>query len=114
MLDHEGFSVICTAETDRVVELCREVNFDIVICDLYMGQKPGVEGQEQIAGLDLIWSLKGRFPRLPLIAMSGLIGKDSLRHLKKGGVNGILPKPFNRENLLGEILSALCSAEHLA
>ncbi len=107
LLDLEGFNVVCAGETGRAAELCREIDFDLVICDLYMEQQLAREQSHQTAGLDLIWRLKGCFPKLPLIAMSGLVREELLQSLRKRGVSGVLRKPFNREVLLGEIESAL-------
>lgn len=107
LLDLEGFNVVCTGEIGRAAQLCCEIEFDLVICDLYVERQLGQQWCYQAAGLDLIWRLKDSYPSLPLIAMSGVIREELLQSLRKNGVKGILRKPFDRNELLGQIGQAI-------
>ncbi|MBC8012139.1 MAG: response regulator [Burkholderiales bacterium] len=71
--------------------------FDLVITDLVMPEKEGIE---------TIMELRARDPALPLIAMSGggrTLAENYLHIASKVGADWQLTKPFNREDLVEAI-----------
>jgi CheY-like chemotaxis protein len=107
ILDDAGYNVVCTLEPQRAVQLCREINFDIVLCDLYMEGFGEQNAKTQTGGFDLIWNICDEFPKVPIIAMSGIVGEQELQQMKNSGVTGVLRKPFDRDQLLDEVLEAI-------
>lgn len=92
-LEGENYDV-AEAENGNVGILLHKQNpFDLVITDLIM---PGKEGIETII------ELKRDFPGIKIIAMSGggrTAFSDYLNIARELGVNGTLQKPFDEESL---------------
>ena len=105
ILEDAGFQVVCCRDSQRAVDLCREVHFDAVLCDVYMNS-PTAQ-QQGMAGIETMWSLAEEFPALPLIAMSGAITPDKLERLNLNSVRQVLSKPFGANELVDGIQSVL-------
>ena len=74
--------VTATAATaERALDLLSESQFDLVISDLNM---PGR------SGLDLISAMKVQQPATPVVLMTGLLSVDAVH-----GAYDLLPKPFS-------------------
>lgn len=78
----------------QAIESCRSTAFDLVITDLVMPGKHGI---------DLIMDLKKEFPNIPVIAISGgggINGRfDYLEIAKLAGVTKIMKKPFEMSDM---------------
>ena len=107
MLQDAGYSVVPCAQAARVESMCREISFDMVICDIYMEGGPAAGGSSNLAGIQIIFSLHEAFPKIPIIAMSGWLEEEALQKMKKGGVTEVLSKPFTRDGLLSAVRNAL-------
>jgi CheY-like chemotaxis protein len=70
---------------------------DVVITDLFMPEMDGIE---------VIAALRGQFPHLKVIAMSGRPGVDYLTVAKELGAARILRKPFAMDDLLTAVQGA--------
>lgn len=70
---------------------------DVVITDLFMPEMDGIE---------VIAALRGQFPHLKVIAMSGRPGVDYLAVAKELGAARILRKPFAMDDLLTAVQGA--------
>jgi CheY-like chemotaxis protein len=98
ILSGEGYETAAARDGDELMRKYREQPADLVLCDLFM---PGKDG------LELIGELLKNFPQARIVAMSGgaYNGKLSVlqmaRHL---GASDILAKPFGRTKLL-EVIS---------
>jgi len=94
ILEREGYGVVESIDGDRGIETCREERIDLVITDIIM---PGKEG------LETIMELRQEFPDLGIVAVSGggRLGPDSYLPLAiKMGAQRTLSKPFTRKELL--------------
>lgn len=100
MLQSAGHIVTLAADGLEGLACMRSAPADLVIADLYM---PGKEGVETIQ------ELRQRFHELPIIAISGKLTAavtmlTVARHL---GALATLQKPFSREELLEAVEKAL-------
>jgi len=94
ILEHEGYRVLEASDGDEGLKQFTETPTDLVITDLIM---PGKEGIETIR------DLRRKFPGVKIIAVSGggRIGPDSYLKMAKGvGALRTLSKPFDRTILL--------------
>jgi len=94
MLERERYEVVDAADGNKGLSLYRENPTDLVITDLIMPEKEGIE---------TIIDLRQEFPEVKIIAMSG--GghgeAESYLHMAKGlGAIRTLSKPFDRDKLL--------------
>ncbi len=105
ILEREGFNVIVASDGKEGIKLFQEEKPDIVITDLIM---PGKEGIETIR------ELKKENPILPIIAMSGggRNAPDSyLQMAKLLGANAVFEKPFEKEVFLNAVKKFLGNEE---
>ena len=98
ILHYEGYEVAVACDGTELLRAYREQAADLVLCDLFM---PGKDG------LEVIGELLKNFPQARIVAMSGggyngvLNVLQMARHL---GAKDILAKPFGRAKLL-EVVS---------
>jgi CheY-like chemotaxis protein len=102
MLEEAGYVVITAANGHRLASLCREPA-DIVITDIFMPEKDGIE---------VIQEIRSSWPKCRIIAMtggspvdpSGSIVNPTARLL---GADRFMLKPFDQQTLLSAIKDTL-------
>jgi DNA-binding response OmpR family regulator len=97
VLGRAGHEVAIALNGKDGQQIFREGNFDLLITDLIMPEKEGLE---------TIMELRREFPETKIIAMSGggRIGPDSyLKMANTLGAEKTLTKPFGREDLLSAV-----------
>jgi len=97
MLTKAGYDVLDAADGKEGIERFRENNVDLVITDLIMPEKEGLE---------MIMELKTDFPDIKIIAMScgAQMGPEGYLQLADAlGAQRTLKKPIAREDLLAAI-----------
>lgn len=101
ILDREGFFVITASDGKEGMKLFRKEPADLVVTDLIMPEKEGVE---------IIIELRKEYPGVPVIAISGG-GRNSpesyLNMAKLLGACAVLEKPVQKEKFLEEVRKAL-------
>ncbi|MBW2107814.1 MAG: response regulator [Deltaproteobacteria bacterium] len=103
---YEGYEVLEAADGKEGLRLCAEQAVDVVITDILMPEKDGLE---------TIAALRRNHPGVPIIAMSGggnLVGSTDC--LIMGGMMGaqaILTKPFSADEVLTTISGVLGTDE---
>lgn len=101
MLEREGFEIMTAPNGREGMKAYRENPTDLVITDLIMPEKEGIE---------IIFELKREFPEVKIIAMSGGGRTDPHGYLKiaeKAGALRSFSKPLEREVLLKGIREIL-------
>ncbi|MBS4047814.1 MAG: response regulator [Ferrovibrio sp.] len=100
-LEANGHSVTLATNGEQGLELLGQGNFDIVLTDILMPQRDGVE---------VLREAKRRWPDLPVIAISGggWIGANELLGMaERLGADKVLQKPVRREDLIQAVDEAL-------
>ena len=98
-LKQAGYEVISAADGNEGLKVCRAGPLDLVITDLFMPNKEGME---------TIMELRRDFPKTAIIAMSG--ASDTALLLTTARLLGAartLHKPFRPEELLMAVEEAL-------
>ncbi|MEO5362413.1 MAG: response regulator [Magnetococcus sp. DMHC-8] len=102
ILEEEGHQVTEAVDGKQGVHIYREEPADLVITDILMPEKDGVE---------LIMELQETFPEVRIIAMSGggrgLDAQFSLRIAKDFGAVQQMEKPFTRKRVLETVQRVL-------
>jgi DNA-binding NtrC family response regulator len=96
-LAHFGHVVIEAKEGKEGLALFRISNVDLVLTDMVM---------PEMEGFEVLTELKGKFPSMKVIAMSGggrLHSMDYLKMAELLGAAEVLPKPFSSETLMATI-----------
>lgn len=92
-LQMKGYEIFEMENGIGVLDLHEKENFDLIICDLVMPEKEGIE---------TIKELKDKHPSVKIITMSGsdiFSPENYLLIAKMLGVEIALAKPFGNENL---------------
>ena len=113
-LQSKGFDVVGVESGQLGLTKFAQSDFDVVLADIFM---PGIDG------VTLIKSLRERSPRLPVVAMSGVLlgmsghtALDQLRNISDLSDVVCLRKPFRPDELLQAVTAALAgstAAAHL-
>jgi DNA-binding response OmpR family regulator len=102
-----GFEVVAVPDGRRVAQILRERPIDLVITDLVMPERDGIE---------TITDLHYSHPRLPVIAISGDVPLNRDLYLsiaEKLGASRVLAKPFKMDELIAAARGALAASNAL-
>jgi len=108
MFTLEGYDVVEAADGDKGMRLLREKPSELVITDLIMPDKEGIE---------IIIELRRDFPDVKIIAMSGggvIEAEDYLHMAKRLGAHRIFKKPFRITEMLKAVKELLNQTEAVA
>lgn len=104
ILTSQGYEVVTAADGVEALDIALSVDFDLVLMDLIMPRKDGIE---------TMLALRTRRPFWPIIAMSGG-SRDYLPLAAKLGARSTLAKPFDGQTLLAAIESELGRSQRLS
>lgn len=95
-LEGAGHEVVTASHGEEGLGYLNGHKVDVVLTDLFMPEMDGIE---------VIATLKRRFPGVKVVAMSGRPGVDYLGVAKELGAARILRKPFAMEELFAAVAS---------
>ena len=101
MLKLAGFEVCAAPDGSRVNEILQSLPIDLVITDLVMPERDGIE---------TMTDLRYTHPHLPVIAISGDVPLNTHLYLtiaEKLGAARVLAKPFKMEQLIAAAREAI-------
>lgn len=96
-LTAHGHKVVTAKDGEQGLALIEQESFDIVLTDILMPQRDGIEVLRQV---------KQRWPGLPVIAVSGggwIKAGDLLEMAERLGADRVLQKPVRRDDLLAAV-----------
>lgn len=97
MLERKEYEVFSASDGEEGIEIWKSINPDIVITDIIMPNKEGIE---------TILDLKRRNKEVKIIAISGggrTNAQDNLRSAKLLGASITIAKPFESSQLIGAV-----------
>ena len=104
ILEDRGYTVLSAEDGDRGLALFRAERPDLVITDIIMPEKEGIQ---------TITEMRGERPDAKIIAISGggRIGNtDFLKIARHLGAMDIIPKPFDPDELVSRVRRCLNGA----
>jgi CheY-like chemotaxis protein len=110
MLRSGGYEVVLAKNGAEAVRIFGEQQFDLVLCDVHMPGKDGLEVTEEI---------RRAAPDMPIVSMTGSYPRDTggahldpafLNAAKKVGATRVLAKPFRAYELLALVQDCLGAA----
>lgn len=96
-----GFEASGASNGSEGIDMLANDDFDLVLTDLVMPEKEGVE---------TIKDIRASYPKIKIIAMSGggrLNGVDYLELASALGADKTFQKPFDRKEIIAEVKSLL-------
>jgi PAS domain S-box-containing protein len=97
MLEKEGYHVDIVGDGAEAVTAATVLPYDLVLMDLSMPVLDGLEASCQIR------SIPSDFASVPIIAMTAHVMKDERATLASAGINGFIPKPFTKEEMMATV-----------
>jgi DNA-binding NtrC family response regulator len=94
LMEEEGLDCACAASADTALEELRESEFDVVLSDIRMAGKDGLE---------LTGELRELRPDTPVILMTAFGSIDSAVEALRAGAFDYVTKPFKREAILASL-----------
>jgi len=86
------------AENGRIaLEMARTNTYDLILMDVQMPEMNGYEATRAIR------ALPDERSRIPIVAMTANVMKEEVERCKQAGMDGYVPKPFKRVDLLTAI-----------
>ena len=102
-LEHEGYAVYSSGDADRAVQIFKSVpQIDLLVTDLYMPQRSGME---------LAVELKGLRSELPVLMISGGLVDEVQKSLLQEEGWSFMAKPFRLPELLATVHRVLAPVE---
>lgn len=101
MLEKEGMTVAEAGDGKEGIKRFKEDGFDLVITDIIMPEKEGIE---------TIFELKKLEPDLKIIAISGggkISAHEYLGMASNFGVNKVLSKPFKKDDFISSVVEVI-------
>jgi DNA-binding NtrC family response regulator len=102
LLEDEGYTVRLAPGSEEALKALEDERFDLLLTDLVMGR---------MGGVDLLRSVKQRWPDLPVIMVTGFGSVASAVEAMRLGAADYLTKPTNNDELLIKVRKALESRE---
>jgi DNA-binding response OmpR family regulator len=100
ILKMAGFAVLDAPDGKAATEIVRRQKVDLVVTDLIMPEQEGIE---------TIRTLRQKYPKTKIIAMSGAFDGEFLGTAKMLGAHAILYKPFSAAEILRAVDEVLKS-----
>ena len=91
LLDDEGIAATRVESVDEALAACEVSNFDIVLSDIRMPGRSGIE---------LVAEMRDRAPELPVVLMTAFGSIDSAVDAMRAGAFHYVTKPFQRDEVL--------------
>jgi len=114
LLEQRGHHVVDAGDGKDAVLLCRSMHPDLVILDIFMPKKDGIEA---------MWQMRFAYEDIKLIVVSAggesrsgevkWSSKDVLELARQFGVNQVLAKPVEPEALLNAVETTLRAPDRL-
>ncbi|PSB04487.1 response regulator transcription factor [Merismopedia glauca] len=100
-----GFTTLVSAEPQEIVSLGLDTGFDLMLLDL------GLPGKD---GLDILEELRGQGATLPIIILTACDDLDRKIAGLEGGADDYMTKPFSFQELLARIRLRLRDSQSVA
>ena len=98
LLSKQGYQVSCAESGKRAIEMLDEDRFDLMICDIKLGD---------ITGLDVLRASKAKNPETVVIMISAYVTTEMAVEAMNEGAYDYVPKPFDNDELNATVANAL-------
>jgi len=98
ILDHHLYTFSIAGNAEEAFEILSDRSFSLILMDIEMPDTDGLEAIQFIRGLSADY-----FKRIPVIALTAHRREDILQKASLAGMNEVLSKPIDINNLLSAI-----------
>ncbi|WP_045856491.1 response regulator [Teredinibacter purpureus] len=100
ILEDEGFNVTCVESAEEGLELLETNSYDLILMDISL---PGMDGKEATRKIRNSPHLK----HIPVLALTAHAVQGEREAIVASGVDGLLTKPVDEDELLSHIAQLL-------
>jgi putative nucleotidyltransferase with HDIG domain len=90
VLESEGHQVVAVESAEAALALVEKEHFDLILSDMYMSG---------LSGMELLIKVKGMYPMLPVIVVTGQPDLNQAIAAMKKGAADFITKPFSGEQI---------------
>ena len=98
LFQREGYQVSCAESGRKAIELLAENNFDLLLCDIRLGD---------MTGLDVLRAAKKKNPNAVVIMISAYASTETAVEAMNSGAYDYVPKPFDKNELKQAVANAM-------
>lgn len=99
-LGHRGHKVRSAQTLAEVAKVTEGSRPSLIICDLHLAEGDGIGAIQQ---------LRARFPRVPVLLLSGAVNDSTISARYRDLAEGFVPKPAPLERIITEVEHLLAS-----
>ena len=107
ILENAGYDAVLTAEPQRALRLCEDIDFDLILCGLELRDAAMSDLASTRVGVNTLASLCRSNPGIPVIATGQIISEDMLTEIGRVGVKDAIPKHLPANLLLKNLAKLL-------
>jgi signal transduction histidine kinase/CheY-like chemotaxis protein len=104
LLTLAGCETLTANDGHQALEAVQAGDFDLVLMDVHMPEMDG------LAAARAIRALPGAVSAIPIVALSADVLPEQIARCRAAGMNGHVPKPIRREELIAAVAQALQGA----
>ena len=108
MLDRAGYRADFVADGKEAISALESKHYDLVLMDCFMPRMDGFATTRLIRGAGSSGLIN---PAIPVVALTGLTGKEDRTRCLEAGMNGYVCKPVESDALIAAIEQVLGRAE---
>ncbi|MEQ9642632.1 MAG: ATP-binding protein [Alphaproteobacteria bacterium] len=105
LLERHGHDVMVASDGAAAVDLARQNAFDLVLMDVQMPIKDGLQATAEIRALD-----DRERAAVPIVAMTANAGNDDMRRCLDAGMNDFIAKPIDPDTFYAVIARAAANS----
>jgi CheY-like chemotaxis protein len=105
LLERDGHTVTAVSDGDEAVVLAASGEFDLILMDLHMPRKNGIDAAAEIRRGE-----SGAARRVPIWALTAAVSDDDRQRCREAGMDGFLAKPLELKRLREAVRSATAEA----
>jgi putative two-component system response regulator len=103
-LTEEGYECVTAGNVDEACKLLTENSFSLALLDMMMPEKPGTV---------ILHRLREDYPQVAVLMVTALDDPGISAETHRLGAYGYITKPFDRDEIVGNISSALRRREEM-
>ncbi len=97
-LTEEGYECVTAGDVDEACKLLAENSFSLALLDIMMHEKPGTV---------ILQGLREDQPQVAVLMVTALDDPGIVAETDRFGASGYITKPFDRDEITGNVASAL-------
>ncbi len=105
LLEHEGHQISVAKDGYEALDAIKSEHFDLVLMDVHMPNLDGIAATRKIRN-----EMQLSRSQLPILGVTASVMQDEQLHYLEAGMNGVIAKPINMDNLKRKLSEAIVTS----